>query len=61
MVPALEDVALNGEPRPRVFESSACLQYIACKYDAEGIFSGNSDNEKAQVFSWIAMHDSGLG
>lgn len=61
MVPALEDVAEAGQIRPKVFESGACLRYIASKYDTDGNFSGNNDHERAQVSSWLAMHDSGLG
>ena len=60
MVPAFEDAEATDGSRATVFESSACLRYIADKYDKEGTFSGKSDWEKAQVSSWLAMHNAAL-
>ena len=61
MVPAIQDKVSPDGSRPSVFESGACLQYIASKYDVEGKFGGRNEWEEAQVLSWLAMHDANLG
>ncbi|KAF2656944.1 glutathione S-transferase [Lophiostoma macrostomum CBS 122681] len=61
MVPAIEDVESPDGTRPTVFESSACLRYIAEKYDGKGDYRGRTGWERAQVSSWLAMHNAGLG
>jgi glutathione S-transferase len=61
MVPALQDTTDSNGVRATVFESSACLRFVAEKYDTEGRFSGRTTAEKAQVSSWLAMHNAGLG
>jgi len=67
MVPALEDVAVvdSGtspcEERINVFDSSACLLYLADKYDKEGVFGGRGLRERASVISWLMGYTAGLG
>ena len=67
MVPALEDIAVvdSGaspcEERINVFDSSACLLYLADKYDKEGVFGGRSLRERASVISWLMGYTAGLG
>lgn len=67
MVPALEDIAVvdSGtspcEERINVFDSSACLLYLADKYDKEGVFGGRGLRERASVISWLMGYTAGLG
>ncbi|KAF2711258.1 hypothetical protein K504DRAFT_465024 [Pleomassaria siparia CBS 279.74] len=61
LVPAIQDKTDSAGLRATVFESSACMRYVAENYDIEGRFSGRTRSEKAQVSSWLAMHNAGLG
>jgi glutathione S-transferase len=44
-----------------VFESTACLQFLADRSDADGYWSGITASEKAAVLSWTAYQTAGLG
>ncbi|KUL82981.1 hypothetical protein ZTR_10300 [Talaromyces verruculosus] len=69
MVPAVtsseESVVLRegdqGKPVLNVFESSACLTFLADKYDVEGLYKGKSLSERARVSSWLMAYTAGLG
>ncbi|OJD30994.1 glutathione s-transferase [Diplodia corticola] len=61
MVPSLKDKDdVTGE-KIIVFEGTACLQYLAAKFDHAGEWSGRTAWEKAQVLSWTAFQTAGLG
>lgn len=65
MVPAMEDVEIyqvNGKPqRLNVFDSSACLTYLAEKYDKQGLYSGKDLCERTIVMNWLMSYTAGLG
>jgi len=44
-----------------VFESTACLQYLADTYDETGTWSGRTRKEKAEVMAWLAYQTAGIG
>ncbi|KAF2815494.1 glutathione S-transferase [Mytilinidion resinicola] len=44
-----------------LFDSSACLLYLAEKWDKEGVFSGKGDEERGAVLSWLMGYTAGLG
>ncbi|ORY14666.1 glutathione S-transferase [Clohesyomyces aquaticus] len=60
-VPALKDWCPDTKKEVYVFESTACLQYLADKYDSDGYWLGRNAAEKAAVMSWTAYQTSGLG
>lgn len=60
-VPALKDWCSVTEREVLVFESTACLQYLAEEYDQEGIWRGKNTAERAVVLSWTAFQTAGLG
>ncbi|KAI0421694.1 glutathione S-transferase [Xylaria grammica] len=60
-VPALKDWCNATEKEITVFESTACLQYLADRYDPDGVWGGKTPAEKAAVFSWTAYQTAGLG
>jgi glutathione S-transferase len=60
-VPALKDFDTESQKDVVVFESTACLKYIAEKFDREGVWSGRNAWEKGQVLSWTAYQTAGLG
>ncbi|KAI3326355.1 glutathione S-transferase [Xylariaceae sp. AK1471] len=60
-VPALKDWCSVTEKEIVVFESTACLQYLAEQYDQAGAWSGRNAAEKAAVLSWTAYQTAGLG
>lgn len=60
-VPALRDEDPESKKRVVVFESTACLHYLAERFDTEGIWSGRTAFEKAAVLSWTALQTGGLG
>ncbi|KAF2677294.1 glutathione S-transferase [Lentithecium fluviatile CBS 122367] len=60
-VPALKDRDPETNKDLVVFEGTACLQYLAERFDAEGTWSGRNAWEKAQVLSWTAYQTAGLG
>lgn len=65
MVPAMEDVEIyqvNGKPhRLNVFDSSACLAYLAEKYDKQGLYNGKDLCERTIVMNWLMSYTAGLG
>jgi glutathione S-transferase len=60
-VPALKDWCSETEEEIVVFESTACLQYIAQRYDSGGTWGGRNAAEQAAVLSWTAYQTAGLG
>jgi gliotoxin/aspirochlorine biosynthesis glutathione S-transferase len=60
-VPALKDQDPDTKQEITVFESTACLQYIAQRFDKNGDWSGRTAWESAQVLSWTAYQTAGLG
>jgi gliotoxin/aspirochlorine biosynthesis glutathione S-transferase len=60
-VPALRDFDGQIGRDIFVFESTACLQYLAERYDAGGDWKGRTSWERAQVLSWTAYFTAGLG
>ena len=44
-----------------VFEGTACIQYLADRFDVDGLWQGQTAAEKAQVLSWMAYQTAGLG
>lgn len=60
-VPALKDRDPDTNKDLVVFESTACLQYLAERFDVDGTWSGKNAWEKAQVMSWTAYQTAGLG
>lgn len=60
-VPALKDWCSETNEEFIVFESTACLQYLAERYDAEKLWTGKNAAERAQVLSWTAYQTAGLG
>ena len=66
MVPALEDVegyqnSDGKRQRLNVFDSSACLVYLAEKHDKDGLYMGRTRHERAVVMSWLMSYTAGLG
>ncbi|KAJ5212198.1 uncharacterized protein N7498_003844 [Penicillium cinerascens] len=65
MVPAMEDVEIyqvNSKPqRLNVFDSSACLTYLAEKYDKQGLYNGKDLCERTIVMNWLMSYTAGLG
>ncbi|KAL9937223.1 hypothetical protein V8E36_003632 [Tilletia maclaganii] len=57
-VPALVD---HGNNDYTVWESGACLIYLAEKYDPSGQFYGKTPEEKGHVSQWLTHQLSGLG
>ncbi|CAD6928631.1 unnamed protein product [Tilletia controversa] len=57
-VPALVDHSNNDFT---VWESGACLIYLADKYDQEGRFYGRNAEERALTAQWLTHQLSGLG
>jgi glutathione S-transferase len=60
-VPALKDQDPVTKQEVFVFESTACLQYLAERFDTEGYWAGRNVWERAQVLSWTAYQTAGLG
>ena len=60
-VPALRDKDTESKEEIVVFEGTACLQFLAEKYDKEGIWTGRSLAEKAKVMTWTAYQTAGIG
>ncbi|OAA63435.1 glutathione S-transferase [Niveomyces insectorum RCEF 264] len=65
MVPALEDPytdEVTGErKRHCVFDSSACLTYLAEKYDKDGVYGGKNLEERTVIMNWLMSYTAGLG
>lgn len=60
-VPALKDQDPETSEEVVVFEGTACLQYLAERFDSEGLWSGKTAAEKAAVLTWTAYQTAGLG
>lgn len=60
-VPALRDQDPETNQQVVVFESTACLQYLADRFDKNGDWTGRTAWEKAAVLSWTAYQTAGLG
>jgi glutathione S-transferase len=60
-VPALRDECPQTKKEVVVFESTACLQYLADRFDVAGLWSGRNAWERAAVHSWTAYQTAGLG
>ncbi|OGE47513.1 hypothetical protein PENARI_c042G05209 [Penicillium arizonense] len=61
MVPALRDVdPESGEPF-HVFEGTACLQYMADRFDTHGDWARRTAAERGAVFTWVAYQTAGIG
>jgi hypothetical protein len=61
LCPRSQELVPGGEEEDTVFESTACLQYLADRYSAEGVWSRKTAAEKAEVLSWTAYQTAGLG
>lgn len=60
-VPAIKDWCSEAKKDITVFESTACLQYLADRYDSSGLWIGRNAAERAAVLSWTAYQTAGLG
>jgi glutathione S-transferase len=60
-VPALKDQDPETQQEVIVFEGTACLQYLADRFDTDGRWTGRTACEKGQVLSWTAYQTAGLG
>ena len=60
-VPALKDQDPDSKKEIVVFEGTACLQYLASRFDPDGLWGGRNAWEKAAVLSWTAYQTAGLG
>ncbi|KAK8013416.1 glutathione S-transferase GliG-like, partial [Apiospora marii] len=61
MVPSLKDEDPETGEGVIVFEGTACLQYLAFRFDTDGIWSGRTAFEKGNVLAWTAYQTAGLG
>ncbi|EEA28312.1 glutathione S-transferase GliG [Talaromyces marneffei ATCC 18224] len=61
MVPAITSLEESATAVLNVFESSACLTFLADKYDREGLYKGKTLAERARVSSWLMAYTAGLG
>ncbi|KAI0508610.1 glutathione S-transferase [Xylaria bambusicola] len=59
--PALRDEDPDSKKEIIVFESTACLQYLADRADPTGAWNGRNAWEKAAILSWTAYQTAGLG
>ncbi|GAB1317430.1 glutathione transferase [Madurella fahalii] len=60
-VPAIRDRdPVTGEDAI-VFEGTACLEYLADRFDKDGYWTGRTAAEKAAVMSWTAYQTAGIG
>ncbi|KAK4176248.1 hypothetical protein QBC36DRAFT_378672 [Triangularia setosa] len=67
LLPAMEDAELyttgDGitQRRLNIFDSSACLLFLADKYDADRAWLGRGLTERTIVMSWVVAYAAGLG
>ncbi|KAL2842716.1 pyridoxal phosphate-dependent transferase [Aspergillus pseudoustus] len=61
MVPSLKDQDPENKQEVIVFESTACLQYLADRFDVEGSWTGRNATETGAVLSWTAYQTAALG
>ncbi|KAI0402331.1 glutathione S-transferase [Xylaria palmicola] len=60
-VPALRDEDPQDGREVIVFESTACLQYLAERFDEDGSWQGRNAREKGDILSWTSYQTAGLG
>jgi glutathione S-transferase len=60
MVPSLKDHDPETHEKVIVFEGTACLQYMADRFD-NGDWTGKTAFEKGNVLSWTAYQTAALG
>ncbi|KAL8991439.1 MAG: hypothetical protein Q9177_000151 [Variospora cf. flavescens] len=61
MVPSLKDKdPVTGED-VIVFEGTACLQYLADRFDTQGFWTGKTAFERGNVLAWTAYQTAGIG
>lgn len=61
MVPSLKDKDPVTGQKVIVFESTACLQYLAERFDKNGLWTGKTTFEKGTIMSWTAYQTAALG
>lgn len=61
MVPSLKDQDPQTKETVIVFESTACLQYLADRFDKSGLWGGRTAYEKGTILSWTAYQTAALG
>ena len=61
LVPALKDQDPDTKKDFTVFESTACVQHLAGRFDTQGLWTGKTIAEKAQVITWTAYQTSAMG
>ncbi|RYP88551.1 hypothetical protein DL769_000247 [Monosporascus sp. CRB-8-3] len=61
MVPALKDHDPETNQQVVVFEGTACLQYLAERYDVDGTWRGRNLAEKGAILAWTVYQTAGLG
>lgn len=61
MVPSLKDQDPETKEKVIVFESTACLQYLADRFDTNGTWTGRTAFEKGNVLAWTAYQTAALG
>lgn len=61
MVPALCDRDPETKEIVRVFEGTACLQYLADRFDSVRSWTGKTAKERGEIFSWTAYQTAGIG
>lgn len=61
MVPALSDRDPETNEIVRVFEGTACLQYLADRFDNVGSWTGKTAKERGEILSWTAHQTAGIG
>ncbi|KAJ2968197.1 hypothetical protein NQ176_g9298 [Zarea fungicola] len=60
-VPALRDQDPETGERINVFEGTACLYYLAGRFDHTGDWLGRTAYERGAVHSWTAYQTAGIG
>ena len=60
-VPALRDEDPESKEEIVVFEGTACLQYLAAKFDKKGDWTGRTLAEQAKIMTWTAYQTAGIG
>lgn len=60
-VPALKDQDPQTGEDVVVFEGTACLQYLADRWDGDGAWTGRTVREKGAVMSWTEYQTAGIG
>lgn len=60
-VPALRDQDPETGEKINVFEGTACLYYLAERFDLQGDWLGRTAFERGNVHSWTAYQTAGIG